>query len=104
VPPRNIDEIREKIRLGKYDMTVHAMEEMAEDGLDIFDFEQSILYGHISRIEKDDPRGTKYVIKGPAIEERVSVGSVGRFTNERYLVVTVHMIESESNHHVRLQM
>ena len=38
MPRRNIDEIREKIRLGKYDMTLHAMEEMAEDGLDIFDF------------------------------------------------------------------
>jgi len=45
VPRRNIDEIREKIRLGKYDMTLHAMEEMGEDGLDIFDFEQSILNG-----------------------------------------------------------
>jgi len=52
VPRRNIDDIREKIRLGKYDMTVHAVEEMAEDGLDILDFEQSILYGQISRIEK----------------------------------------------------
>ncbi len=45
MPRRNIDEIREKIRLGKYDMTLHAMEEMGEDGLDIFDFEQSILNG-----------------------------------------------------------
>ena len=52
MPRRNIDDIREKIRLGKYDMTVHAVEEMAEDGLDILDFEQSILYGQISRIEK----------------------------------------------------
>jgi len=52
-------------------MTLHAMEEMAEDGLDIFDFEQSILNGQISRVEKDDSRGTKYVIEGPAIEEQI---------------------------------
>lgn len=38
---RNIDDIRDNIRVGKYDMTVHAIEEMAEDGLDILDFEQS---------------------------------------------------------------
>ena len=82
---RNIDDIREKIRLGKYDMTV-------QDGLDILDFEQSILYGQISRIEKDDPRGTRYVIEGPAIEEHISVGSVGRFIDDRYLIITIYAI------------
>ncbi len=101
---RDIDDIREKIRLGKYDMTVHALEEMAEDGLDVFDFEQSILYGQISRVEKDDPGGTKYIIIGPAIEEHVFIGSVGRFTNDRYLVITVYEIEPEHNEYVRLQM
>ena len=79
---RNINDIRDNIRVGKYDMTVHAIEEMAEDGLDILDFEQSILYGQISRIEKDDPRGARYVIEGPAIEEPISVGSVGRFVDD----------------------
>lgn len=69
---RNIDDIRDKIRIGKYDMTVHAVEEMAEDGLDILDFEQSILYGRVSRIEKGDPRGSKYVIEGPALEADIS--------------------------------
>src|SRR5947208_7613842 len=89
---RNIDDIREKIRLGKYDMTVHALEEMAEEGLDILDFEQSILYGQISRIEKADPRGTKFVVEGPAIEEQISVGSVGRFVDDRYLIITIYAI------------
>jgi len=92
VARRNIDDIRDNIRVGKYDMTVHAIEEMAEDGLDILDFEQSILYGQISRIEKDDPRGTRYVIEGPAIEEQMSVGSVGRFIDDRYLIITVYAI------------
>jgi hypothetical protein len=87
VARRNIDDIRDNIRVGKYDMTVHAIEEMAEDGLDILDFEQSILYGQISRIEKDDPRGTRYVIEGPAIEEQISVGRVGRFIDDRYLII-----------------
>ena len=101
---RNIDDIRYKIRLGEYDLTIHAFEEMAEDGLDIFDFEQSILYGHISRVETDDPRGTKYVIRGPAIDEWVFVGSVGRFANDRYLVITIYVIEFDDNDYVRLQM
>jgi len=82
-------------------MTVHAMEEMAEDGLDILDFEQSILYGRVLRMEKDDPRGIKYVIEGPAIEEKVWVGSAGRFTNDRYLIITVYAItDSEGKNYV----
>ncbi len=98
---RNIDDIRDNIRVGKYDMTVHAIEEMAEDGLDILDFEQSILYGQISRFEKDDPRGTRYVIEGPAIEEQMSVGSVGRFTDDRYLIITIYAIaDSEHKNYV----
>lgn len=40
------------------------MEEMAEDEFDILDVEQAILSGHISRSEKNDPRGTKYVVEG----------------------------------------
>jgi hypothetical protein len=101
VARRNIDDIRDNIRVGKYDMTVHAIEEMAEDGLDILDFEQSILYGQISRIEKDDPRGTRYVIEGPAIEEQISVGSVGRFIDDRYLIITIYaMADSEQKNYV----
>jgi hypothetical protein len=40
-------------------MSAHAMEEMAEDDLDILDVEEAALNGHIARIEKDDPRGTR---------------------------------------------
>ena len=94
---RSIDDIRDKVRIGKYDMTVHAVEEMAEDSLDILDFEQSILYGRVSRIEKDDPRGSKYIIEGPAVEDQISVGSVGRFVDDRYLVITVYAITASEH-------
>lgn len=98
---KSIDEIRSHVRLGSYDMTVHAVEELAEDGLDILDFEQSVLYGQLSKIEKDDPRGTKYVVEGPAIDETILVGSVGRFINDRYLVITVYAItDSDQNNYV----
>jgi len=64
MPRKKLDQIREKVRLRQYDMSLHAMEEMAEDGLDILDVEHGVLSGRIARIEKDDPRGTKYVIEG----------------------------------------
>ena len=92
--PRNrLVQIREMIRLRQYDMTSHATEEMAEDGLDIYDVEQAVLNGRIVGIEKDDPRGTKYVIEGTAADQFTPVGVVGRFTSlQRYLIVTVYEV------------
>ncbi len=43
MPRSNIARIRERIRQRQYDMSVHAMEEMAEDGLDIVDVESAVL-------------------------------------------------------------
>ena len=77
-------------------MTVHAVEEMAEDNLDITDVEHAVLTGRIARIERDDPRGNKYVIEGVAVDGVTAVGVVGRFTgNDRYLIITVYEITEE---------
>lgn len=93
MPRRHIIKIREKIRLGQYDMTSHAMEEMAEDKLDILDIEESVKTGEVVREEKDDPRGTKYVVKGMAADGLTPVGTVGRFaTNGRYLFITAYEV------------
>ena len=77
-------------------MTVHAMEEMAEDDLDILDVEQAVLNGQVVRREKDDPRGMKYVIEGLAADGETSVGVVGRFLDgEHYLIITVYEVTKE---------
>ncbi len=90
---KDINSIREKIRLRQYDMSAHAMEEMAEDMLTILDIEIAVLNGDIIRIEKDDPRGTKYIIVGTALDQYTPVGVVGRFTSgERYLIITVYEV------------
>ncbi len=92
--PRNrLAQIREKIRLHQYDMSAHATAEMAEDNLDILDIEQAVLNGRLARVEKDDPRGTKYVIEGLAVNQFTPVGVVGRFIGaERYLIITVYEV------------
>lgn len=92
--PRSwVERIREKVRLRQYDMTVHAMEEMAEDGLDIVDMEHAVLTGRVARIERDDPRGNKCVIEGMAADGVTPVGVVGRFTGGgRYLIITTYAI------------
>jgi hypothetical protein len=81
------------MRRRQYDMSAHAMEEMAEDGLDIDDVEHAVLHGEITRIERDDPRGTKYVIEGMAADQLQLVGVVGRFVETgRYLVIAVYAL------------
>ena len=72
-------------------MTQHALEEMAEDLLDILDVEAAILGGEFERIERDDPRGTKCVIRGLGGDRRTPVGVVGRLVTRRlFLIVTVY--------------
>lgn len=93
MPHRVIDRIREKIRLQDYDMTVHAMEEMAEDDLDILDIEEAVLNGKVVRSNRRDPLGPKYTIEGLALDDERLVGVVGRFhTTTRFLVITVYEI------------
>jgi hypothetical protein len=83
--------IRNLVRENLYDLTRHANDEMAEDNLDIFDIENAIFTGKIVKVEKDDPRGTRYVIKGFAVDGITPVGVVGKFTEtERYFVITVY--------------
>lgn len=93
MPRSDIDRIREKIRLRQYDMSAHAMEEMAEDMLTILDVEEAIFTGQVIRVEKDDPRGTKYIVVGTALDQQTPVGIVGRFaTSGRYLIITVYEV------------
>lgn len=91
MPHRLIDRIRDKILLRDYDLTIHAVEEMAEDDLDVFDIEQAVLNGRVVRRQKQDPRGTKYTIEGLACDGKRVVCVVGRFHGtDRFLIITVY--------------
>lgn len=93
MPRNDIDRIREIIRLQQYDMSAPAMEEMAEDLLTILNVEEAVLRDQIIRVEKDDPRDTKYIVVGTALDQQTPVGVVGRFaSNGRYLIITVYKV------------
>jgi hypothetical protein len=93
VPRRVIEKIRDAIRTGNYDMTSHALDELAEDELRIIDVESAVLNGKIIEKQKDDPRGTKYVIQGVCSVQSTSIGVVGRFKETGiFLIVTVYAI------------
>ena len=93
MPRRILDRIRASIRHVAYDITAHAIEEMAEDALDIVDVETAILNGRLVNTEHDDPRGTRYTVQGIGADGITPVGTVGRFTGTgRYLIITVYEI------------
>lgn len=90
---RILDKIQDAILRGEYDLTRHAVDEMAEDDLIIFDVESAILDGRIVNTEIDDPRGPRYTIVGLAQDGETEVGIVGRFTETAtYLVITVYQV------------
>ena len=96
MPRRVIERIRDAIRSQQYDVTKHAVDEMAEDGLDIVDVETAIVNGSITKTERDDPRGTRYTVLGVAADSVTRVGSAGRFTEtSRYLIITVYEVTDE---------
>jgi len=82
-----------EIRTGNYDVTYHAVEEMAEDKIGILDVESAVLSGKIIKRQKNDPRGVKYVIKGLTGDQSTPIGVVGRFKETGiFLIITVYAI------------
>ena len=86
---RLLARIQDAVVRGDYDVTVHAVEEMAEDGFDIFDVEAAVMSGAITKTETDDPRGARYTIVGYSVDKKRRVGVVGRFKETGiFLIVT----------------
>jgi len=96
-----LERIRDCIRTGKYDLTSHAFDEMAEDALSLLDVEQAILSGKIDKMGIDDPRGTKYIIHGTGNSPFVQVATVGRFVlDNSYLIITVYVVNDDGENYV----
>lgn len=64
-----LNKMREKIRTRQYIMTLHAEEEMEDDGLTIFDVESIILTGNIFERQKDAVTAEwKYLVRGKSLK------------------------------------
>lgn len=60
-----LQRMQAKVHARAYVMTIHADEEMDDDGLTIFDVECAILSGHIIERQRDRQTGEwKYLIEG----------------------------------------
>ena len=85
--------IRRAIREGRYEFTVHALEEMDEDDLNESDVRYGILHGEISSELTDDPRGIRFVVLGNTQDQNRSLEVVCRFLPSGLLrIITVYQI------------
>ena len=90
---RMLRRMQEKVRTRQYVMTLHAEEEMNDDGLTIFDVEHAILTGEIVERKKDQVTGEwKYLIRGLALEEN-QVGVVSKLSpTGKLVIITVYLV------------
>ena len=74
MPSRILEKIRARVRARQYVMTLHAEEEMEQDGFSIFDMENALLTGTIiSRQTDRRSRERKYAIRGRSAEDSVDL-------------------------------
>jgi len=93
MPKAMLRRIRSKISTGSFDLTIHAVDEMAEDRLDILDVESAIFRGRIVKTARDALGRVRYTIHGIAADESGLVAIVGRFTESgRFLIITVYSV------------
>ena len=86
--------MRDKVRRRQYVMTVHADEEMDDDGLTIFDVESGILTGTITELQKDrKTKERKYLVQGQTVDGEDVVVMVTKFGRTGKLVFLTVYVE-----------
>jgi hypothetical protein len=90
---RILKRMQEKIRTRQYVMTLHAEEEMDDDGLSIFDVERCILTGEITERQKDRATGEwKYLIEGRTVlgNQAIVVAKLG--LTGKLVIITIYLL------------
>ena len=82
-------------RAEEYEISFHALEELAADGLSPEDLECVILHGTIATRLTDDPRGVRYELCGASLDGRRAC-AVCRFVLGFLRVITVYVVDMDS--------
>ena len=90
---RELNRMRERIRLRQYVMTIHADEEADEDGLTIYDIENAILTGNIIERQRDrESKEAKYLVRGETVNGSGILIAVTKFgTSGILIIITVYV-------------
>ncbi|HZF13054.1 MAG TPA: DUF4258 domain-containing protein [Thermoanaerobaculia bacterium] len=90
---RTINRMREQVRKRLYLMTLHAEEEMDNDGLTVYDVESIILTGQVIERQRDRKTGQrKYLVRGETVEGTQTAVVVSRWGfTDKLVIVTVYL-------------
>ncbi len=91
--PRILERIKALIKQGEYVVSIHAENEMADDGLTDEDLEAAIFNGRIVRRERDRIGRSKYVIEGTALDGR-GLTAIAQPFQSRKLVLIITAYET----------
>ena len=85
--------MREGIRKRQYVMTLHAEEEMDDDGLSVFDVESVILTGEIAEQQRNrKSKERKYLVRGQTVDgEQIAVVVTKFGPTGRLVILTVYV-------------
>ena len=85
-----LNQLREKVRNRQYVMTLHAEEEMNDDGFSVFDVESGILTGKIRERQKDQVTYEwKYLVEGESLAGETIVVVTKISPTEKLVIITV---------------
>jgi Domain of unknown function (DUF4258) len=92
--PPALQRIQQAFRNGVCWFSEHALEEMDADGLIEADVEQAVMNGSVVAVLTEDPRGTRFVVRGSGLDQQTKVEMVCRFLPSSTLrIITVYAIE-----------
>lgn len=84
------------IPAGNYVMTLHAFEEMEDDGLDIFDIENVVIKGKVIEKQKDMLTGEfKYRFKGQTLSNGIAETVLKFGFHGKAVIITVYKARQE---------
>lgn len=87
---RILRQLRDRVRSRDYVLTIHAEEEMDDDGLSVLDLEQCILTGRIVERQRDRATGEwKYVVVGESTGPSGATAVVKLGPTDKVVVLTV---------------
>lgn len=90
----SIRRIRLALKEGRYEYSIHALEEMDEDQLADSDVYEATMKGKVVAKLTADPRGTRFVVRGLAVDKETRVEVVCRFLSPEILrIITVYAVE-----------
>jgi hypothetical protein len=89
---KKFEEIKKKVKLGDYYISLHCEEELVFDNLTRRDIENAIIHGKINKKLTEDLRGTRYRIEGAAIDGRI-LHVICRITDDNELLfITTYVL------------